>query len=78
MPASFEAEVTAHLRDINKTLGEHSVALARIEQKELNGEKQEARENTVKSRRLMFYRVLMGLGLFIIAIFTALDKLGII
>lgn len=78
MAVNFETMVTSQLKEINKTLGEHTVALVRIEQKELNGEKQEARENVAKSHRLTFYRALMGFGLFIIAIFTVLDKLGII
>lgn len=76
MSESFEKEVTAQLKEINVTLGEHSVALARIEQKELNGEKQEAKEDAAKARRLTFYRVLMGAGLFIIAVFTAINTFG--
>lgn len=39
MAVAFETIVTNQLKEINKTLGKHTVALARIEQKELNGEK---------------------------------------
>ena len=38
--------------------------------------KQEEKQNLAKAHKVLLYRTFMGLGIFIIAIFTALDKLG--
>lgn len=78
MAVTFEQMVTTQLAEINKTLGEHSVALGRIEQKELNGERLEAKQNIARTHTLTIYRIAIGIAVLGIAVFNVLDKLGII
>lgn len=78
MSETFEQTVTTQLKEIQVELKEHGIKLAQIEQREINGEKQEEKDNKDKAYKILLYRTFMGLGILVIAVFTALDKLGII
>jgi len=56
---------------------ERGIQIAKMEQKMENGEKAEDRTHKKKVESLTLYRVLMGVGVFIIGVITVLNSLGV-